>query len=73
MLTDRLLPLLLAAALVLSGCGERGQIVTDPAAAKVGTQERIIVATDRAWLGPTQFFGSQRATSSAPEVGTRRW
>ncbi|MCF1710836.1 alpha/beta hydrolase [Tabrizicola sp. J26] len=64
MLLGRLLPLLLGAALVLTGCGQRGQIVTDPAAATVAKQERIIVATDRAWIGPTQFFGSQRATST---------
>ena len=61
MLIDRLLPIFLCASLVLGGCGQRGQIVTDPAAATIGTQERIIVATDRAWLGPTQFFGWERA------------
>ncbi len=64
MLIDRLLPIFLGATLVLTGCGQRGQIVSDPASATIGTQERIIVATDRAWIGPTQFFGSTRAKST---------
>ena len=38
----------LAAALVLAACAPRGESTFDPAAAGVGTVERIIVATDRA-------------------------
>lgn len=38
----------LAAALLLASCAPRGEVTFDPAAAGVGTVERIIVATDRA-------------------------
>ncbi len=59
---DRCIPAISVAltVLALSACTPRGEVTFDPAAAQVGTVERIIVATDRAQGAGLPLFTRKR-------------